>query len=224
MHTITQQQGKDAVIRSLEAKYLPDTPTETHPPYGGLPNAWLDRDITISEVRVALHELNTRSAAGADLLTNKMLRNLDDASIEALTDYFNECWHSGKLPREWKTARTILIPKPGNPLDIGNLRPISLTSCVGKVLEHVVANRLMCSPAKSELFVLTPLRPGRKRTPLRECDHIKIVTASGQRIPEVSKIRFLGLLLNKSGRNDETINKLTTKAMYAIRLIHRVSA
>ncbi|XP_077551039.1 uncharacterized protein LOC144164389 [Haemaphysalis longicornis] len=47
-----------------------------------------------------------------------------------------------------------------------------------------------------------------------------VMTASGQHIPEVSKIRVLGLLLNKRGRNDETINKHSTKAMDAIRLIH----
>lgn len=35
----------------------------------------------------------------------------------------------------------ILIPKPGKPPDPENLRPISLTSCVGKVLEHVLLNR-----------------------------------------------------------------------------------
>lgn len=35
----------------------------------------------------------------------------------------------------------MLIPKPGKPPDIENLRPISLTSCVRKVLEHVLLNR-----------------------------------------------------------------------------------
>ncbi|XP_077557974.1 uncharacterized protein LOC144173402 [Haemaphysalis longicornis] len=98
-----------------------------------------------------------------------------------------------------------------------------LQAAVTTIEQHLEGTGLVCSPAKSELFVFTPLRAGRKRAPPRECDHIKIVTASGQRIPEVSKIRVLGLLLNKSGRNDETINKLTTKAMEAIRLIHRVS-
>ncbi|XP_075559902.1 nucleoside hydrolase-like [Dermacentor variabilis] len=52
---------------------------------------------------------------------------------------------------------------------------------------------------------------------------MKIVTAPGQRIPEVPKIRVLSLLLNRSGRNDETISKLTTKAIDVIGLIHRVS-
>ncbi|XP_077528149.1 uncharacterized protein LOC144139760 [Haemaphysalis longicornis] len=86
-----------------------------------------------------------------------------------------------------------------------------LQAVVTTIEQHLKGTGLVCSPAKSELFVFTPLRPGRKRASPRECDHIKIVTASVQHIPEVSKIRVLGLLLNKSGRNDETINKLTTK-------------
>nr|XP_037279956.1 uncharacterized protein LOC119172917 [Rhipicephalus microplus] len=41
----------------------------------------------------------------------------------------------------WKTAKTILLPKPNKPPGIEGLRPISLTSCVGKVLEHVLNTR-----------------------------------------------------------------------------------
>lgn len=36
----------------------------------------------------------------------------------------------------------IFLPKPNKPLKPGNLRPISLTSCLGKLLEHVVLARL----------------------------------------------------------------------------------
>ncbi|XP_075741347.1 uncharacterized protein LOC142790293 [Rhipicephalus microplus] len=51
------------------------------------------------------------------------------------------CLSSGTLPKQWRTTRTILIPKPNKPPGIENLRPISLTSCAGKVLEHVLNNR-----------------------------------------------------------------------------------
>ncbi|KAM7290711.1 hypothetical protein ISCGN_027308 [Ixodes scapularis] len=44
--------------------------------------------------------------------------------------------------RQWKHADITLIPKPGKPLNPKNLRPISLTSCVGKLFEHMVHNRL----------------------------------------------------------------------------------
>lgn len=74
-------------------------------------------------------------------VANKALRNLGDAPIASLTKFYNERWRAGRLPKQWKAARTVLIPKPGKPPNIDNLRPISLTSCVGKVLEHVLNNR-----------------------------------------------------------------------------------
>lgn len=55
--------------------------------------------------------------------------------------YYNKCWRSGTLLKQWKKTKTILIPKIGKPLSTDNLRPISLTSCVGKVLEHALLNR-----------------------------------------------------------------------------------
>lgn len=35
-----------------------------------------------------------------------------------------------------------MIQKPGMKLQLENLRPISLTSCVGKLMENVILNRL----------------------------------------------------------------------------------
>lgn len=115
------------------------TPLES---YRGSPNASLDAPITESEVRTALVLLRPGSAPGSDGVTNKMLRNLDDSSITALTAYFNHFWEQGNLPPTWKHAKITLIPKPGKPLTIEHLRPISLTSCVGKVMEHVILTRL----------------------------------------------------------------------------------
>lgn len=87
-----------------------------------------------------LQSINCRSAAGPDKVTNKALRSLNDAAVTVLTQYYNKCWRAGKLLKKWKEVRTVLIPKPGKPPHIENLRPISLTSCVGKVLEHVLLN------------------------------------------------------------------------------------
>ncbi|XP_072142785.1 uncharacterized protein [Dermacentor andersoni] len=141
IHRALTEHGEDEVKKRLDDKYLPVTPTETHPDYLGEANEWLDRDIEVWEVRVALHDLNSNSAAGPDRVTNRALKNLNEAAIEYLTAYFNTCWRAGSLPRQWKAAKTILIPKPGKPPNIENLRPISLTSCVGKALEHVLMNR-----------------------------------------------------------------------------------
>lgn len=45
----------------------------------------MDRDIEVWEVRTAVHELNCKSAAGPDRVTNKALKNLNDEALETLT-------------------------------------------------------------------------------------------------------------------------------------------
>lgn len=149
--------GDDEVRRRLDAKYLPATPPSPLPSYEGDVNPELDADIEEWEVRAVLQKINGKSAAGPDGVSNKELRNLSDGAIASLTRYYNNCWRSGVLPRKWKEARTVLIPKPGKPPDIENLRPISLTSCVGKVLEHVLLNRWQRYLEENELYPNTML-------------------------------------------------------------------
>ncbi|XP_077543664.1 uncharacterized protein LOC144136797 [Haemaphysalis longicornis] len=133
--------GDDEVCKRLNDKYLPATPPSSLPSYTGDSNPKLDTDIEEWEVRAVLQKINSKSAAGPDGVSNKALRNLSDGAITALTKFFNHCWRNGALPRKWKEARTVLIPEPGKPPSIENLRPISLTSCIGKAFEHVLLNR-----------------------------------------------------------------------------------
>ncbi|XP_077548088.1 uncharacterized protein LOC144160807 [Haemaphysalis longicornis] len=141
IYTAVKELGEEEASKRINAKYLPVEASETHTEHSGPDNPELDREIEEWEVRAVLQELNCKSAAGPDRLHNRALRNLNDGAIAALTRYFNKCWREGKLPKQWKTARAVLIPKPGKPPNIENLRPISLTSCVGKVMEHVMRNR-----------------------------------------------------------------------------------
>lgn len=145
VHQASQDKTQEEIMTQLAGNYLP----LAHPnngdeniEYEGEPCEEMDREFTEGEVRAVLHNIYSRSAAGPDGITNKILRNLDDESIRFLTDYFNELWRKGEYPEEWKKATTVLIPKPGKPLGLDNLRPISLTSCLGKAMEHVILNRL----------------------------------------------------------------------------------
>ncbi|XP_077560733.1 uncharacterized protein LOC144175532 [Haemaphysalis longicornis] len=91
LHKATTDQGEDAIKKRLMDKYLPQANTTLHGPYTGAVNEDLDRDISIEEVRTALHDLNSKSAPGPDRITNRALRNLDDRSIQALAGYYNQC-------------------------------------------------------------------------------------------------------------------------------------
>lgn len=135
----TQQQ----LLINLKEKYFPTGEQHALPEYRGAPNTLLDADITEAEVRAALVNLKTTSAPGKDGVTNKMLRNLDDNSVTTLTLYFNQYWNAGTLPKTWTHANISLLPKPGKPLSIDHLRPIPPTSCIGKLLEHIIHARLI---------------------------------------------------------------------------------
>lgn len=117
-------------------------PPKTRMEYTGNPNPTLDAPITLQEVRAAMSEATRNTAPGKDGITYAMIRNLDDTNVEAYTEYINQLWDNGTLPQLWKHAKVILIPKPGKTLDIHNLRPISLTSCLGKVFEKIINTRL----------------------------------------------------------------------------------
>ncbi|KAM7289972.1 hypothetical protein ISCGN_030100 [Ixodes scapularis] len=112
----------------------------------------MDREIAEAEVRSAISKLKPNSAPGPDGITNRTLRNLDDSSITDITDYINTCWREGRIPESWKHAKVILIPKPGKPLTLEHLRPISLTSCLGKLMEHIILDRLTNHMNDADLF------------------------------------------------------------------------
>lgn len=158
LHSAIKHRGEQGVRDYLNNKYLPKAAQSTHPGYAGADNPELDADIEESEVRRAIQELNCKSAAGPDRVHNKTLRNLSDEAISALTDYYNRCWRSGYIPKQWRTARTVLIPKPGKPPSIDNLRPISLTSCVGKVMEHILNNRWQAHMEENDKYPPTMIR------------------------------------------------------------------
>ncbi|KAG0436780.1 hypothetical protein HPB47_017760 [Ixodes persulcatus] len=147
--------GDDDFMQKLIENYVGETHQTPLPDYDGAHNEALDAPITEAEVRAELVRLRTKSAPGPDGITNKMLRNLDDTSIGYLTEYMLECWDKGELPQQWKSANVILIPKPGKPPQLGNLRLISLTSCIGKLMEHVIQTRLIEYLEKQDLLPYT---------------------------------------------------------------------
>lgn len=152
----------DELISELQETYLGKTESEVFKDYEGPPNPDLDAPITSTEVRAEINNLRKRSAPGPDGITNTALRNLDDESIIALTKYMNQVWETGELPKTWKQADVVFIPKPGKVPSLSNMRPISLTSCVGKLMEHVVQTRLTRYMEENDLWPheMVGFRPG----------------------------------------------------------------
>ena len=72
-----------------------------------------------------------------------MLVNLPTNCLEAILAIFNYSLSHCLLPQAWKNSKIILLPKKdSNPNEPGAYRPISLTSCIIKLLEKIIASRI----------------------------------------------------------------------------------
>ena len=72
-----------------------------------------------------------------------MLINLGPRGKEALLLLVNKTWETGKIPKIWRLAIITPILKKGKSADKPqNYRPISLTSCIGKLFERMINHRL----------------------------------------------------------------------------------
>lgn len=120
--------------------------------YEGELKLTIDSPFTHPELYAALAKFTHNTSPGYGKVTNRILRNLPDKAINGPLDYMNDCREKGELPTVWKHAEVIMIPKPNKPPQIANLRLISLSSCTGKLLEHMVHDRLTAYLEESGLM------------------------------------------------------------------------
>ena len=93
-----------------------------------------------SAVRSALKKLwkKIRKACGPDGITNWMLVWAGPNMISALLPLFSAMWQNNLLPTGLGDATLRYIPKGTKPAqEISGYRPISLTSCIGKLYTMV---------------------------------------------------------------------------------------
>ena len=98
---------------------------------------------SMPELKTALSQCQD-SSPGSDDIPYVFLRHMPDPAFSFLLELYNSIWSNGDFPSSWRTAVVIPIPKPGKDhLQVSNYRPISLTSCLCKVLEKMVNSRLV---------------------------------------------------------------------------------
>lgn len=96
----------------------------------------------------------------------------------------------------------------------------ALQEAVSAVEDYLQHTGLKCSPAKSELMLITPRGKRFKEQPV----NITIRTGDGGEIPKVKALKVLGLRLRDKGSNEKTlVNELQTKIVRAVRLINKVA-
>ena len=98
---------------------------------------------TLKELRDALSS-SEPTAPGEDTILYQMLKNLPEAAKLFLLTIINKIWETGILPKSWKVAIIIPTKKPNKDcFEASSYRPISLTSCVCKLMEKMINSRLV---------------------------------------------------------------------------------
>ena len=106
-------------------------------------NTPISVNLTLEEIKDVINKSKKDSSMGLDNIHYLMLKNLPNCSLEMVRALFNKCIIQSKIPETWKEAKITMIPKKGEDKSNPNsYRPISVTSCLGKILEKVMANRL----------------------------------------------------------------------------------
>ena len=101
------------------------------------------KQITTKEVKYHIKQLRN-SSTGPDNIHNRCLKNYSELLVQHLTKLFNLILKQGYIPTKWKTAYIILLLKPKKDKQHpSSYRPISLLSCLGKLLEKIIKQRLM---------------------------------------------------------------------------------
>lgn len=101
-----------------------------------------NKPFTTTELDSAISK-GKSTAPGPDGIHNDMLKHLNSSSREHLLELFNNIWMADDFPDSWREAFIIPIPKPRKDhTQPTNHRPISLTSCLCKLMERMICGRL----------------------------------------------------------------------------------
>ena len=104
----------------------------------------MESPLDSNELEMALKQLNFESSPGVDGLTPRFYIIFYDLLKEPLFNCFNEAVQNKSLSLTQRRSIISLLPKDVNSdlNDLGNYRPISITSSAYKIFSRVLANRV----------------------------------------------------------------------------------
>nr|CDJ95728.1 RNA-directed DNA polymerase (reverse transcriptase) domain containing protein [Haemonchus contortus] len=95
-----------------------------------------DECIALSVLHSEIRQANC-TAPGPDGIKPEHLKSIPPVIIKTLARLFTRYLAECKVPASWKTGKTVLLYKKGDPDDTGNYRPICLLSVIYKLFTRV---------------------------------------------------------------------------------------
>jgi hypothetical protein len=99
--------------------------------------------VTSEELELALGSLQDKKTPDLNNVSMHLLKKVIIPLKSPLIHIFSRSLHTGIVPDRMKIAKVVPIFKSGSHTDINNYRPISLLCSFSKILEKIVAGRLL---------------------------------------------------------------------------------
>ena len=107
---------------------------------------WAEDDgvpFTVDELRAVVAKGKCRKAVGLDTTSYELIKELckSEVSEQALLAWMESVRRGAEIPRMWLTTIITLLPKVPKPSGPSDMRPISLSSALGKIFGGLILQR-----------------------------------------------------------------------------------
>ena len=103
----------------------------------------MSNPIISQDIIDVIDQLKPKHSLDPSNLSMVLLKKVSNQICMPLKHIVNLSLATGEIPDQMKTAKVVPIFKSRDSTDINNYRPISLLSSFGKILEKIVANKLV---------------------------------------------------------------------------------
>ena len=150
---VVESKGKaEVILKQFVSVFTPITEDNTSAIEDRCNNSLETITVTVEGVQKLLENVNINKAVGPDKIPNQILKECATELAPAVMCLFQRSLDSGTLPDDWTNANVSPIFKKGDRHRAENYRPVSLTSVLSKLLEHIVCRSIMCHLERNNIL------------------------------------------------------------------------